>query len=135
MANLTLNAKSFRTTSVFNVNSGEKQSPAKSAKITMESAMIATFNVSAEQLEMKADIFRVNHTATLKFKTGSAALTTVQDISRINFDITNPGGQTVINGESVPSPYFRTSADNTTDHLVIESESGSITVTKADVDV
>ena len=53
----------------------------------------------------------------------------------INFDITNPGGQTLINGEAVPPSYFHTAVNNTSDRLVIESESGSITVTKADVEV
>ncbi len=133
--NLTLNAKNLRTTSVFNVNAGEKESPAKTAKITMESAMIGSLNIAADQLDMNASIFRATSNATIRFQSGSTELTTVRPISQINFDITNPGGQILIDGESVSSPYIRTTPDTSSDHLIIETENGSVTIKKADGNV
>ena len=124
--NAVINTSVLRTTSAFSINEGKDVKPASNVTLNMKTALISNFNINAVNLELNAESFRCNGSASIKYENGIADITTLRQLSDMYLHITSASGSIDLDGKYVQSPYISTTSENAGNMFKVETQNGSV---------
>ena len=124
--NVVINTSVLRTTSAFSINTDKDSKPASSVTLNMKTALISNLNINAVNLELTAESFRCNGSASLKYETGTVDLKTLRQLDDMYLHITSVSGTIDLDGKYVQSPYISTNSENAANIFKIETQNGEV---------
>lgn len=119
-------ADTVQTTSSFNINSGENDSPAQRITLDMNTAIISNLNINSKELQLSADYFRCNGNANIICETGSIDIATIRRVSDMYLNLSSDSGSITIEGEQMLSPYTNVGTESTSNLFKIQTDSANI---------
>lgn len=131
--NAVINTTGLKTSSSFNINSGDSADPARSVELNMNTAMVSRLNVNANELNMDADVYRCSVETNIVCKSGNVDIETVKKTDSLKLTIDTITGSVHVDGVAESSPYSHTtqSADDARFTVTTDSADvriGSVTV-------
>ncbi len=112
--NAVIDSSVLRTSSTFNINSAEGDSPADSVTLKLNTALVQNISVNAKELLWTADRFRVSGNAVINAETGEVNITTITAQSNspkeLRLDITT-NGTIIVDGSQVQSPFTQAGSE------------------------
>ena len=124
--NAVINTSVLRTTSAFSINAEKDVKPASNVTLNMKTALISNFNINAVNLDLTAESFRCNGSASIKYETGTVDISTLRQLSDMYLHLTSASGTIDLDGKYVQSPYISTNSDNAGNIFKIETQNGEI---------
>lgn len=121
-----IDATTFKTSSSFNINSGEDEKSAEKVSLNMATAVISNLNICAKDLLLDLDSFRCNGSGNIICETGNLDFSTIRRAAEMNLHITSESGQIMIENETVESPYINANTEDPGSIFKIKTDSANI---------
>ena len=129
-----VNISTLKTSSALNINTGSDANPvdpAKNLTLNLTTAFINNLSVSAENLQMTANLFRCSGNGEIICNTGAVTIDSVTKTAEMNLEIRSAGGFVHIDGETVSPPYNHIGSESNPGKLSINTVTANVSVRSA----
>lgn len=126
--NAEITTSGLKTSSSFNINSGESDDPARSVTLNMNTAMVARLNVKAHELNMDADVYRCSAETNIVCSSGSVDIETVKKTESLKLTIDTITGAIHVDGVIESNPYSHTTQNADDAKFTITTDSADVRV-------
>ncbi len=133
--NAVIDLNVLRTSSTFNINSAEGDTPAESVSLKFNTAtLVQNININAKDLNWVADRFRVSGSAVINAESGDIDLVTINaqsnNPSDLRLDITTNGTITIADSQ-VQSPFTQAGGENPVGEYKMNLGSANVKISAA----
>ncbi len=132
--NAVIDGNVVRTSSTFNINSSESDSPAEKVDLKLSTALIQYININAKELNLNADKFRCAGNAVIKSESGAISLGTISQLDGLTLDLVSTSGKITLDGSEVMSPYTQTNVESSRGEISIHTDSSDISIYRSTSD-
>lgn len=126
--NADITTTGLKTSSSFNINSGESDSPARSVTLGMNTAMVARLNVNAHELNMDANVYRCSAETNITCSSGSVDIETVKKTESVKLSVDTISGTVHIDGIPESSPYSHTTQNADDPRFTVTTDSANVRI-------
>lgn len=116
-----ITANTLKTTSAFKIDG-------KDIKLSINAAVLSTFEINADNADVKIDSFRASNTARITTKTGNIDLTSPFKLTELNFDLSSESGSVFVNGVNRGSEVQNRNGHDEDGLITIQTESANIAI-------